>query len=111
MIPGSMECAAQYPHRDAATNNKNLKTARFVRLAGRRGIIRLSAADRGFLRDLARLQLISPTSPTAITMATRRAPRCVRGRTSERPDWSPASLSTEPGPPYLGCVGSPAVPS
>ena len=44
---------------DAATNNQNPKTARLIRLTGSQATIRLSAADRGFLRDLARLQLIS----------------------------------------------------
>ena len=34
------------------------RTARLVRLAGTGANVRLSAADRAFLRDLARVQLI-----------------------------------------------------
>ena len=42
-----------------ATISANPKTARLVRLAGTGANIRLSAADRGFLSDLARVQIIS----------------------------------------------------
>ena len=41
---------------DAATNNKNPKT---VRLTGNQATNRLPAAGRGFLKDLARLYLLS----------------------------------------------------
>ena len=44
---------------DAATNNQNPKTARLIRLTGSQATIRPSAADRGFLKDLAQLQIIS----------------------------------------------------
>ena len=44
---------------DAATNNQNPKTARLIRFTGSQATIRPSAADRGFLKDLAQLPITS----------------------------------------------------
>ena len=40
-------------------NTRNPRTARLIRLTGSQATIRLSAADRGFLKDLTRAHLVS----------------------------------------------------